>query len=805
MNNNELQLAWDFVNHTNRHIFLTGKAGTGKTTFLHQIKKESPKRLVVVAPTGVAAINANGVTIHSFFQMPFGPILPQSSGENIQREFKRKFKKKKIDIIRSLDLLIIDEISMVRADLLDAIDEVLRKYRDRNKVFGGVQVLMIGDLQQLAPVVKPNEWNLLKNYYETPYFFSSKAFRQAKAVNIELKHIYRQQDQNFIKILNEIRDNKLSPQSAAILNERYMPDFEPPDDEEYILLTTHNYKADKINREKLDAIDEKTYYFHAYIEGFFPEHTYPNDKKLALKKGAQVMFIKNDSSFEKRYYNGKIGKIVHIDEKNIFVRCPGDEEDIEVKREVWQNLTYEIDAETKAITEKIQGSFAQIPLKLSWAITIHKSQGLTFDKAIIDAELSFAHGQTYVALSRCKSLDGLVLKTPVQASAIINDKRVHRFNNQVAQSQPDLTELNKSKKQFFLDTVYDLFDYKLLLLPLNRLSDLYFKNSSSVKGNMKEILPLIKDKGLLPLLKVKEAFMMQLQQISARIDAPLQDSHIQERLQKATAYFLEQTLENIEKPFKQLAYDVENKQVKKDLEKHLDEFQKLLYIKLYILRHLSTPFDPIDVLRQRAKAVLELPVEKKKKVDFSTLVEHVDLLDALRDLRTEMAMNEGVAHFQIFTQETLYELCEKLPVTTKQLKKISGIGKVRLKKYGAPIIETILNYCIANNIEIKEDEPEIIKPKINTKQISLDLFKKGKNIQQIAAERDLTENTIMGHLVHFLPTGEVKITDLISEEKFNKIKQIIQNNTFNSLSELKNIAGDDYDWGELRAVLTALS
>ncbi len=799
MQNIELQLAWDFVNQTKRHIFLTGKAGTGKTTFLHRLKAESNKRLAVVAPTGVAAINARGVTIHSFFQVPFGPVIPGETQQNIKREFKHKFSKKKIDIIKSLDLLIIDEISMVRADLLDAIDFTLRKYKDRNQVFGGTQVLMIGDLQQLSPVVKPHEWDLLKNHYETPYFFSSKAFQQANAVSIELKNIYRQEDENFIKILNEIRDNKLTEASAKLLNSRYIPDFEPLQDDDYILLTTHNHKAKKINQEKLDELPDKTYYFHAYVDGKFPENAYPNAEKLALKKGAQVMFIKNDSSFEKRYYNGKIGKITFIDDKNIFVKCPGDDIEIEVNREVWENITYYINPETKQIEERSQGSFSQIPLKLSWAITIHKSQGLTFDKAIIDAELSFAHGQTYVALSRCKTLEGMVLKSPIQSSSIINDKRVSGFTNEIAKRQPDEKILLNSKKQFFVDLIAELFDFLPLLYPVNRLIDIYQKNTGSIQGNV--ITPLQNLKAQLNTLRdIQTKFVKQVNQLTAAVDNPEDDALIQERISKARQYFTEQTDKKIRTVFEEIVFDIENKQVNKDFVKFYEDLSSKLQQKLFILKHHDENFSIKNYLDIRAKSILEKTEKPKKSKAPRPEIIHLDLFEALKNLRSELAFTEDVPHFQIFTQETLYALCEELPVTEKQLKKTHGIGKVRLKKYGEQIIDIIKAYCIANDLPLREDKPEQKKNKQNTKEISLELFKSGKNIKEIAEIRNLTENTILTHLAHFVPTGEVSITNLISQERFNKIKSIIESNQFDSLSELKRIAGNEYDWNELRLV-----
>ncbi|MCK5775900.1 MAG: AAA family ATPase, partial [Bacteroidales bacterium] len=489
--NPELELAWDFVEKTNKNIFLTGKAGTGKTTFLHKIRNESFKRLVVVAPTGVAAINAKGVTIHSFFQMSFGPILPPeadgvSSPQNRHNntKFQKKFNKKKIDIIRSLDLLIIDEVSMVRADLLDGIDQVLRRYRDKNKVFGGVQLLMIGDLQQLAPVVKNDEWSILRPYYDTAFFFSSKAFQESAAVGIELKHIYRQDNAIFIGILNEIRNNNLSQESLEILNKRYQPDFKPSEDSGYITLTTHNNRANKMNLEELEGIKRKSHFFKASIDGDFPEHAYPTLEKLEFKVGAQVMFIKNDSAPEKRFYNGKIGKIVQMSKHEIVVRCPGDNHDITTEKEAWDNLSYSINEQTKEISEKVKGSFNQIPLRLAWSITIHKSQGLTFERAIIDAESSFAHGQTYVALSRCTTLEGIVLKSRIGRNGIIQDTRVIGFTQEVEEKSPDKKQLQQAQNNYQLQLIDDIFRFPNLGYLVNRCLKVEFQNSNILKGNI---------------------------------------------------------------------------------------------------------------------------------------------------------------------------------------------------------------------------------------------------------------------------------------------------------------------------------
>lgn len=404
--NNELKTAWEFVEKTGKSVFLTGKAGTGKTTFLREVVESSSKRVVVVAPTGIAAINAGGVTIHSFFQLPLHPYIP-----GVKVESKFAFSKEKRSVIKTIDVLVIDEISMVRSDLLDAVDSVLRRFRDRNKPFGGVQLLMIGDLQQLTPVVTDEEAELLSHYYATPYFFGSHALSKTDYVTIELKQIYRQQDENFVSILNEIRSGRPSQRAIDILNERYIPSFAPDTEDGYIRLTTHNNTANAYNEQQLELIDDQLYRFDAEISGNFPEYSYPTELQLELKKGAQVMFVKNDPSSDKRYYNGKIGHVVEIVDDIILVQCPGDDEPVAVEQLEWENSKYVINEQTQEMETEVQGVFRQYPLRLAWAITIHKSQGLTFDKAIIDAAASFASGQVYVALSRCRTLEGMVLAT----------------------------------------------------------------------------------------------------------------------------------------------------------------------------------------------------------------------------------------------------------------------------------------------------------------------------------------------------------------------------------------------------------
>lgn len=808
--NNELDLAWDFVNNTDRHVFLTGKAGTGKTTFLHKLKMKSLKRMVVVAPTGVAAINAKGVTIHSFFQMPFGPILPDADLRP-SSSFNRKFNKTKINIIRSLDLLVIDEISMVRADLLDGIDKTLRRFKNKNKVFGGVQLLMIGDLQQLSPVIKEDEWQLLKAYYKNGFFFSSHAYQKCNAITVELKHIYRQENPKFINILNEIRNDTLTQASADELNARYLPDFIPEKEDGYIALTTHNNRAEKINNTELDNLKTQARTYNAVVEGKFPDYAYPNKEELILKVGAQVMFIKNDSSPEKRYFNGKIGKVILLDEGEVVVKCPDDDFNIITTPEFWDNVNYTVDKETNEISENIIGSYTQMPLRLAWAITIHKSQGLTFEKAIIDAQGAFAHGQTYVALSRCKSLEGLVLKSKISSNQIINDTNVMSFNKSAEENQPDEVVLQQSKTGFQLNLIAELFDFYKFLYPVERILDIYYKNRTIIEGQIEMPINTIKE-SVASLLKVSNGFKAQLKTLSeSTVEAPESNKDIQERFVKAIHYFSEQTKTTIMEPFKALGFTTDNKGVEKDINKQLDAIEELLAAKLLYFKGLDKGFNVNTFLELRAKSVF-LAKEKPKKPRKSVIdgTTNVELFELLRVLRNDIAQENDLIHYQVFTQKALYEICETLPTNKKALLQVNGMGKTRVEKYGTAILNVIHAYCDEHNIETSNEVDlfEIEKPKKkrgDTKKESLKLFKSGKTIDEIADERELNPNTIFGHLAHFITTGEVKITDLISETHYKELKVLIPKHTFENLSDLKHQIDDKYTYGELRLVLDDLN
>ena len=564
--NSELALAWQFIENTGTHLFLTGKAGTGKTTFLRRLKQESPKRMVVLAPTGIAAINAGGVTIHSFFQIPFAPYVPESSFST-NATYRFRFGKEKINIIRSMDLLVIDEISMVRADLLDAVDEMLRRYRDHHKPFGGVQLLMIGDLQQLAPVVKEEEWQMLKKYYDTPYFFSSLALKQTEYCTIELKTVYRQNDGVFLDLLNRIRENHCDSQVLEALNRRCLPDFQPRKEEGYIRLVTHNYQAQRINNYELEQLPGRSYAFRATIDGKFPEYSYPTDEVLELKKGAQVMFVKNDSSGEHRYYNGMIGEVTAVSASSIEVRAKDSGEDFLLQEEEWANAKYVLDEESKEIVEDIEGTFRQFPLKLAWAITIHKSQGLTFERAIIDASSSFAHGQTYVALSRCKTLEGLVLSAPLSARAVISDREVDRFTETARRNEPDEQRFHSLQRAYFHELLTGLFDFQPLEQVLQHYVRLIDEHLYKLYPNQltayKEEMERFREK----VIKVAQKFGMQYNRLIDAAQNYATDKTLQERIVAGAKYFKKE----MEPQYLALIGDhvlaTDNKELKKQLSK----------------------------------------------------------------------------------------------------------------------------------------------------------------------------------------------------------------------------------------------
>ena len=719
--NSELALAWQFIENTGTHLFLTGKAGTGKTTFLRNLKRESPKRMVVIAPTGIAAINAGGVTIHSFFQIPFAPYVPESSfSTNGQATYHFRFGKEKINIIRSMDLLVIDEISMVRADLLDAVDEMLRRYRDRHKPFGGVQLLMIGDLQQLAPVVKDEEWQMLKKYYDTPYFFSSRALKQTEYCTIELKTVYRQSDGAFLDLLNRIRENHCDPQVLEALNRRYLPAFQPRKEEGYIRLVTHNYQAQRINNYELEQLPGRSYAFRATIDGKFPEYSYPTDELLELKKGAQVMFVKNDSSGEHRYYNGMIGEITDLSADSIEVRAKDSTAAFLLQEEEWANAKYVLDEESKEIVEDIEGTFRQFPLKLAWAITIHKSQGLTFERAIIGASSSFAHGQTYVALSRCKTLEGLVLSAPLSAKAVISDRAVDRFTEEARRNEPDEDRFHSLQRTYFHELLSGLFDFRPLEQSLQRyvrlidehLYKLYPKQLAAYKAEAERFHEKV--------VIVAQKFGMQYNRLIDAAQNYATDETLQERIAAGAGYFKKEMEPQYLVLIKERVLATDNKELKKQLNTAKEELNTLFLLKddllAYVIAH---GFRTAEYLRQKAilsigdsalsgkedlkrrgllDAVEKNIRERKKKESATPAVQvpsdvlHPELYDRLVAWRNSEAFRLGLPVYTVIQQKAILGISNLLPADKAMLVRIPYFGKKGVEKYGDIILEMVHGY-----------------------------------------------------------------------------------------------------------------
>jgi uncharacterized protein YpbB/predicted ATPase len=808
--NPELQLANEFIRATGSHLFLTGKAGTGKTTFLHKLKQASPKRMIVTAPTGVAAINAGGVTLHSFFQLPFGPYLPDSESQHQTKQ--RRFRKEKVNIIKSLDLLVIDEISMVRADLLDAVDAVLRRYRYKQRPFGGVQLLMIGDLHQLPPVVKEDEWNLLKAHYDSCYFFDSQALRQAQMHTIELKTIYRQSDARFIELLNRVRDNRLDSKTLEQLNSRHTPGFKISDGDDFITLTTHNRNADQLNEERLQALHSECFTFTASIEGDFPPYSYPTAETLSLKKGAQVMFVRNDNSVDKRYFNGKIGKITRINSGGICVHCPDDVDEIVVDPLTWENIKYTIDEKSKQISEEVIGKFTQYPLRPAWAITVHKSQGLTFERAVIDVNAAFSHGQVYVALSRCKTFQGMVLSSPISLHSIKTDVTVANFIEQTEANLPGQATLHEAKIEYQQQLILECFDFHLLGNSLGKLNAQLRAQRHLIQCAGIDALERMTPELFEQVVVVADKFQQQLRSLFKPDRVPEEDAHIQQRTQKACHYFSEQLHGELASWMVDFKLSTDNKEIKKQITKIYRNLQHQLVIKNAALESGANGFSTAAYLKAIAHAELDLsPSSTKPSAErLETMQsEHPLLLQALSTWRAQQADDEQVERYQILHQRVLIRIAEQLPGNLDRLVNIKGIGEQTAKKYGEQLITMVCDYCRDQAIEPLNIPPALQKPikkgnAKNTKQISYEAFLQGKSIQQIAKQRGLVTTTIEGHLAHYVARGELAVTRILSAEKIANIQQAINESGGEIPGQIKERLGDDFSYGEIKLVLASV-
>jgi len=821
LNNEMFRLAAELVNQSSRNIFLTGKAGTGKTTFLKYIRENCPKQIAVVAPTGVAAINAGGVTMHSFFQLPFSPFIPDVGGFNKQSEettnknsllSKLRMTTEKKKILQELELLIIDEISMVRCDMLDAVDTVLRHIRRRNNErFGGVQVLFIGDMFQLPPVIKEHEWRLLKDFYNSPYFFDSLVIKEEQPVYIEFNKIYRQSEEKFISVLNQVRNNQLDENGRNLLDKRFVPDFRRTKDDGYIILTTHNERARNKNETELNSLANKSFSYRAEIEGDFPESAYPAEEQLLLKVGSQVMFIKNDSERVKRYFNGKIGIVTELENDKILVQCKGETEEIEVKKEKWENIRYTVDKKSRQLNEEVLGSFTQYPLRLAWAITIHKSQGLTFEKVIIDAGEAFAPGQVYVALSRCTTLDGIVLQSHIRSNRMFSDERIVRFSETNFSKNILELELQRSKRSYQLKILLSLFDYKQIFEDAKEFNQYLFENRSSFNEGSEKWL----DEFLNEIIKLEgtaEKFQNQLRSIFNREENADTNELLKERMNAGAGYFIKEQ-NKLSELLNGCPIVTDSRLHAREINETLKEIFSGLSIKKYLMGGLSGTFG-IETYHKRKRDFL-LPAfsvnvyagEAKERTESP----HPVLHQRLRKLRDNICSKADLPIYIIAGTNTLDEMSRYLPQTLGEIRKISGFGDAKTEKYGQQFLDIILEYCgekgLASLIQEKNPKKERKaesgekKKKIDTKAESFKLYKEGKKLDEIAKERSLTQQTIEGHLAHYVSIGEINIEELISKEKISLIESHTKEFEGGRITTIKEKVGNKVSFGEIRLVL----
>lgn len=739
------EIAAKFVNYTSKHVFLTGKAGTGKTTFLRKLIQLTHKKAMICAPTGIAAINASGVTIHSLFQLPFGAFFPDAAASIINQNITFNFNTprsivkhlnmqgNKRRLIQELELLVIDEVSMLRADMLDAIDFSLRYIRrNKNVPFGGVQLLFIGDLHQLPPVVKNDEWRVMAGFYKSIYFFDALALQNNPPIYIELDKIYRQDDAVFIDLLNNLRNNQITADDTALLRQHFKQDFKPAADENYITLTTHNNKADTINRERLTQLKTKSYFFEAKVTGEFNEYAYPNEKSLELKVGSQVMFIKNDMTTEKRYYNGKIGIVHHIEKDIIEIELPDEKELIQITPYTWENVKYKLNEATNEISENVAGSFVQYPIKLAWAITVHKSQGLTFDKAIIDIGDAFAPGQAYVALSRLRSLKGLVLTSHLRESGLQQDQNIHYFSNTKQSAEVLTAQISTESYEFIRTYLLAAFDLNLVRYYLKEHVQTFDKGEKSTKQRYDDwTMELYRN--FQKITATADTFVNQLKGLFAQ---PSEHTffNVSKRVQAALKYF-NPLIKSISDQF--LA--------------HIELIKEDKGIKAYLTELLELEILVYEQLKKmhKSKALLLAIIDGKE--------------------------------FSKADTDKLLNTAER----NEQLKKAIQLKGMSLK--------------VKSAAEKKKKEP-----KVDTKLMSFELYEQGKTLAEIAKERGLSVGTIEGHLAYYVSTQQIDVSKLVKPNKIRNITDAVETQKTKSMATIREFLGKDYSFGEIKMVLASL-
>ena len=742
-----------FINQTHACIFLTGKAGTGKTTLLREIIQTTHKNTVVVAPTGIAALNAGGVTIHSMFQLPFGGFIPENSmphfSENTKFETKatlrRHFKMSglKKAVIRNMELLIIDEVSMLRADLLDAMDFMMQTIRRKSSPFGGVQVLFIGDLLQLPPVIRDEEWRTLRTYYKGKFFFHSHVVQKNPPLYIELSKIFRQTDDDFISILNNLRNNQISQTDIQTLNQYVLPNFDFKSNKGYITLTTHNAKADAMNAQALEDLEGKQVIYKPEIIGDFPDKIFPIEEHLKLKVGAQIMFVKNDLSFDKNYFNGKMGFIKSLSSHEILVYFPEENKTIEVEKYEWQNIRYKVDEMTKEIEEEVLGTFVHYPIKLAWAITVHKSQGLTFDKAALDVSQVFLPGQAYVALSRLRSLNGLILLSPLQMNGISNDKDVMDYSLNKATDEVLENTLQLETKSFIHNYLINAFDWSDLAQEWRNHQFSYNEKSESSEKSKYAIWAKKQTGAIDSLLDPSRKFVLQLNKLFSQEEVDL--NHILTRIQAAFDYFL--------LPMDNLVYEILWK---------IEEVIRMKKVKAF--------YEELVVLEElQIKAVLRL---MKAKLLIETVVSG-------ETISRENLTSEEIKQYKIRKVEAIRTEFKNVNVTLIE-------DEIDLERY-------------TKNKKTKKE------PKKSTVQETYELWLEKNSIQEIAVIRKFTPETILVHLTKLIIAKTIRINDVLPEDKLLDLADAFKGYKEETVSPLKEKYGDKFTWEELRMFKASLN
>lgn len=749
-----------FINQTNQSIFLTGKAGTGKTTLLRKIISSTHKNAVIVAPTGIAALNAGGVTIHSFFQLPFGGFVPEfgvapqftnsvklETKESLMRHFKMN--KQRQNIMRNLELLIIDEVSMLRADLLDAIDWTLRNVRRINEPFGGVQVLFIGDLLQLPPIVKQEEWSILRKYYSGMFFFSARVLQEQTPLYIELSTIYRQQDQDFIQVLNNLRNNEISESDVKALNKFVNPNFDALKEEGYITLTTHNNKADEMNAKALLSLDTKLVKFSAEITGEYPPHLYPIDLEMDLKVGAQVMFIKNDISFDKNFYNGKMGRIDSLSSEEISVYFPDEKRSILVEKYEWNNIRYNLNDATGEIKEDVIGTFVHYPLKLAWAITVHKSQGLTFDKAVLDVSDVFAPGQAYVALSRLRSLEGLVLLKPMRMNGLSNDQQVVAYAENKANENMLSTHLEYGTKKFLLDSLSAAFDwYELNSKWAIHEASYKMAGSKSEKGKNKSWV-VMQTQAIQSSMDPAKKFRNQL--VNSFRSENLDLEFIHERVQAAYTYFFK-TLDNVLTSNLKKIIELSRVKKTKQYAEELEELDELLTSAIMKLKKARLLIEAVLAGREITKEVVWNEEIKNYKIAKFAMI------------KQELRQNPSLLDMDDDDDE------EYIPIrrATKSRKENTSTGSVTRKD------------------------------KKSTYEQTLELFRAGNSFEEITRIRQVSSQTIISHFVQLIKAEKMELNEVMDEKRISEMADYFYDYEGSSLTPLKEKLGNKVTWDELK-------